>query len=695
MKNKLILIWNHYPVLYRISLFFITGLILLMSFPREGKFRYEFQKGKPWLNEDLIAPFDFAILKTDTELKIERETAFLETRLMFRLYSEPMATKYSEYLVNFDKAWLNKYPRSTSNNKRMLFNRFIGKALLDSVMLRGILEPGTMTQNKPPSFEINLLRGNLVQTVQLHDLFTIQSADHYLIDLLSKKATEFSEIDATLLKPLLEQALVYNVRYDLVANQKQRHAVLSELSLTRGMVQKGQAIISKGELVNEDKFMILSSLKHDFESQLGAYGKHYLILLGQFLLIGSALTVFALFLFSFRREVFRDSNKLVLLLLLIILMVSAISMVCKNNSFYVYLIPVCLVPVIVRVFFDTRMALFVNLITLIIAGFLVPNSFEFVYLQFIAGIVAIVSIVKVHKRSQFFFTSLMIFISSSIVYTGMVLIQEGNFLHFSFTYIGMFAGAAMLTLLAYPLIFIFEKLFGLVTDVTLLELSDTNSNLLRKLAIYAPGTFYHSIMVANIAEELIFELGGNPLLVRTGALYHDIGKIENALYFIENQTSGHNPHDELSYEESAQVLIKHVIKGIELAKKHKLPEQIIDFIRTHHGTRRTEFFYVKQLQSAIDEEVDESKFTYHGPIPFSKETAVLMMADSVEAASRSLKVIDEKTIGDLVEGVINKQLEQNQFDNANITMKDITRVKQILKHKLMSIYHVRVEYPIL
>lgn len=695
MKNKLILIWNHYPVLFRISLFFITALILLMSFPREGKFRYEFQKGKPWLNEDLIAPFDFAILKTDTELKKERASAILETRLMFRLYSEPLVAKYSEYIINFDKAWFNKYPHSTSNSKRMQFNRYIGKTLLDSVMLRGIIYPGTMIENKPPFYEINLLKGNIVQTVQLHDLFTIQSAHDYLINLLPKKVAEFPEIDVTLLKPLLEQALGYNVRYDFIANQQQRQAILSGISLTRGMVQKGQGIISKGELVNEEKFKILSSLKHDYESQLGAYGKHYLILLGQFLLIGSALTVFALFLFSFRREVFRDSNKLVLLLLLIIIMVSSISLVSNYDSFYVYLVPVCLVPVIARVFFDTRMALFVNLITLIISGFLVPNSFEFVYLQFVAGIVAIVSIVKVHKRSQFFFTSLMIFISSTVVYTGIVLIQEGNFSHFSFSYLGMFAGAAMLTLLAYPLIFLFEKLFGLVTDVTLLELSDTNSTLLRKLATYAPGTFYHSIMVANIAEELIFELGGNPLLVRTGALYHDIGKIENALYFIENQTSGHNPHNELSFEESAQVLIKHVIKGIELAKKHKLPEQIIDFIRTHHGTRMTEFFYVKQLQNVTDEEVDKSKFTYHGPIPYSKETAVLMMADSVEAASRSLKDKDEKTINELVERVINKQLEQNQFDNSNITMKDITRVKRILKRKLMSIYHVRVEYPIL
>ena len=695
MKNKLILVWNHYPVVFRISLFLITALILLQSFPQEGKFRYEFQKGKPWLNEDLIAPFDFAILKTDAELKTDRDAALTETRLMFRLYSEPLQKKYSEYIISFDRAWMNKYPQTQSDDKRMQFNRFIGKSLLDSVMLRGILEPGTQIQNKPPDFEINLLHGNLVQTVQLGDLFTIQSGDHYLTDLLAKKANEFREVDAALLKPLLEQSLVNNVRYDPVADQKQRQTILSGISLTRGMFQKGQAIITKGELINDERYQILSSLKHDYESQLGSSGKHYLIRLGQFLLIGSAMTVFALFLFSFRRDVFRDSNKLVLQLLLIIFMVSTISLVSNYNSFFIYIVPVCLVPVIVRVFFDTRMALFVNLITLIIAGFLVPNSFEFVYLQFIAGIVAIVSIVKVHKRSQFFFTSLMIFLSSTVVYTGIVLIQEGNFSHFNFAYPAMFAGAAVLTLLAYPLIFVFEKLFGLVTDVTLLELSDTNSTLLRKLAIYAPGTFYHSIMVANIAEELIIELGGNPLLVRTGALYHDIGKIENALYFIENQTSGHNLHNELTYEESAQVLIKHVIKGIELAKKNKLPEQIIDFIRTHHGTRMTEFFYVKQQQSVPDMEVDKSKFTYHGPIPFSKETAVLMMADSVEAASRSLKDKDEKAIRELVDRVINKQLEQNQFDNSDITLKDISIVKRVLKRKLMSIYHVRVEYPVL
>ena len=695
MRNKFIHYWNNYTAFYRILLFLSATLILLLSFPREGKFKYEFQKGKPWLNEDLIAPFDFAILKTESELKVEQENALIDSRFLFRLFSEPYVKKYTEYINNFEQSWSQKYPPTPKNEKVKQFNRVMGKILLDSVMLRGIVEPNLMLQDKGADFEIRVLKGNLALTYPLKDLYTIQSADRYLREMLPKKAKEFPEIDATLLLPLLEKALVYTIRYDAFANQQQKQSIISGISLTKGMIQKGQRIISKGELVTDEKYKVLNSLKQDYEAQLGTSGKPYLILLGQFLLIGSALAAFALFLFSFRVEVFHDSNKLVLLLLLIILMVNVISLVSRYNSLYVYMVPVCLVAVIARVFFDTRMALFVTLMTLIISGFLVPNSFEFLYIQLIGGIVAIVSISKVHRRSQFFFTSLMIFISNSLVYTGIVLIQEGDFSRFNLDYLGMFCAASILTLLAYPLIFLFEKLFGLVTDVTLLELSDTNSSLLRKLAIYAPGTFHHSIMVANIAEEVVYELGGNPLLVRTGALYHDIGKIESALYFIENQKSGHNPHNELTYEESAQVLIKHVINGIELAKKHKLPEQIIDFIRTHHGTRLTEFFYIKQLQENPEEEVDKLKFSYHGPIPFSKETAVLMMADSVEAASRSLKEMDEKSINDLVERIINKQIEQNQFDNSNITMKDITRIKRILKRKLMSIYHVRVEYPVL
>jgi hypothetical protein len=288
---------------------------------------------------------------------------------------------------------------------------------------------------------------------------------------------------------------------------------------------------------------------------------------------------------------------------------------------------------------------------------------------------------------------MMVFLTYSVIYIGMTLIEEGSLESMNFSYFALFAGSAILTLFSYPIIFIFEKLFGIITDVTLLELSNTNNKILRELALKAPGTFQHSMQTANLAEEAIYAIGGNPLLVRTGAMYHDIGKVNEPLYFIENQSTGINPHDELTYEESAGVIINHVIGGIERAKKFKLPEQIIDFVRTHHGTRKTEYFYTLAKRDNTDEEIDDSIYTYHGPEPFSKETAVLMMADTVEAASRSIKKPDEESIGNLVENVINKQIETHQFDNANITFRDINKIKKIFKKKLMSIYHLRIEYP--
>jgi cyclic-di-AMP phosphodiesterase PgpH len=336
----------------------------------------------------------------------------------------------------------------------------------------------------------------------------------------------------------------------------------------------------------------------------------------------------------------------------------------------------------------------VHLVTIFITGFLVPNSFEFVFLQLIAGIIAIISVVNLQKRSQFAKSVLFIFLTYVAIYTGMNLMQEGNFSTMQPGMFIMFGGSAMLTLLAYPLIYIFEKIFGFTTDLTLLELSDTNNKLLRQLAEKAPGTFQHSMQVAAIAEELTREIGGNPLLVRTGALYHDIGKMNNPLYFIENQITGVNPHDELSYEESARIIISHVIEGVEMARKHNLPEILIDFIRTHHGTRRTGYFYIMQKNENPDIEVNEESFTYHGPIPFSRETAVVMMADSVEAASRSIKKPNQQKLDELVENIITRQVEDNQFDNSPITMRDITRIKRILKKKLMNIYHVRIEYPV-
>ena len=362
------------------------------------------------------------------------------------------------------------------------------------------------------------------------------------------------------------------------------------------------------------------------------------------------------------------------------------------NNKLIFLMPFCLLPIIMKAFFDTRLALFTHLIAIIIIGFIVPNSFEFIYLQLMAGIVSILSVLQMYRRAQLFLSAAKIIGIYFIAYFAMALTQEGSIDNINWMNFVLFAGNGALTLFAYPLIFACEKIFLLVSDISLLELSDTNSPLLRELAQKAPGTFQHSIQVANLAEEGILEIGGNALLIRAGALYHDIGKIKNSQFFIENQISGINPHDDLSFEESADVIIKHVKNGINLAKEKNLPDELIDFIRTHHGTTMVGYFYKQYVSSFPDELEAAEKFTYPGPKPFSKETAVLMMADSVEAAARSLKSPTLEDIDILVEKIINNQIDNNQFVNADITMKSITQIKKLFKKKLQSIHHVRVEY---
>ncbi|MCX6295441.1 MAG: HDIG domain-containing protein [Bacteroidetes bacterium] len=434
-------------------------------------------------------------------------------------------------------------------------------------------------------------------------------------------------------------------------------------------------------------------MKSEYEGESDGASDYFYILLGQILIVSLSLSILIAFLGFFRKEIFLDNAKITFILILIILQVLMARFSDASQSFNIYLLPFCILPIITRAFYDTRIALFVHLITVLIASFLAPDRFEFTFIQLLGGMVAIFSIVNMRNRSQIFISSGVIFLTYSVAFIGITIIQEGGSDAITWQGFAWFGISALLTLFSYPLIFVFEKLFGFISDVSLLELSDTNGKLLRELASRAPGTFQHSLQVANLAEEAIYNIGGNALLVRTGALYHDIGKMEMPMYFIENQANGMNPHDEMSFDESASIIISHVIKGIEIAKQNKLPEQIIDFIRTHHGTSITGYFY-RSFQNAFpDEKIDESKFHYPGPIPFSKETAVLMMADSVEAASRSLKKYDVETIDELVEKIINTQIEQNQYANADITFKDINTLKKIFKKKLMNIYHVRVEYP--
>lgn len=691
MKKFLYRLRDQHDIAGKIILFSIAIWLLIMIFPREGKFRYEYQRGKTWQHDDLISPVDFAILKPESELKAEQEAILKEARPYFKRLNN-VSDHQINYLINaFDNAWVSRFGRQAVDDPVRKAELETVLSILDTLFTHGIVNVINEIENKPPDYEIFVVDGNAASRVRLAGLFTISSAEAFI----TRQIAQSNSPHQDMLRGLLLNSLKQNIVFDAENTRRAREALISEIPNSRGMVQSGEKIIQKGELINAEKFQILESLRADYEVRLGSNFKYGNVLLGQSLLIALTMIAFILFMVSFRKDVFAENKKLLILLLTICLMVAAAGSTLTSQPDLINLLPFCLVPIVIRVFFDTRLALFVHIVTLVLTGFMVPNGFEFIFLQLITGIIAIISVAELRRRAQFFITALSVFVTYSAIYTGMLLIQDGSVENFESYTLLLFGGSALFTLFSYPVIFLFEKVFGLVTDVTLMELSDTNRPLLRELSLYAPGTFQHSMQVANIAEAAVYEIGGNTLLVRAGALYHDIGKIEMPMYFIENQSSGINPHDELSYLESASIIVSHVIKGIEKAKKHKLPEVLVDFIRTHHGTRMVEYFYNRQRIDNPDEEISVTVFRYPGPVPFSKETSVLMMADSVEAASRSMKMPTAASIAQLVEKIIDSQIETNQFVNSDLTLKDITRIKKILKKKLMSIYHVRIEYPTL
>jgi len=674
--------------IYKTLLFLAAVILIVLMFPIEGKFKYEFQRGKPWRHNDLIAPYDFAIIKSEQEIRREKEFVLRNYKPFFVLNDSVTIENKKLLIADFEELWNLRYPENISN-KAKKDHLDLCIAIYDSIYKNGIIRLNHEVENKPGSFIINLIYQNIAEPTELKNLHTVKTAFSYIQSELKKHP----DVDDTLMIQLLQNSIEQNVTYDKNTSELVKQTALNSISITRGMIQKGERVISKGEVVDNEKYQILESLKKEYELQLGASSKYWTILLGQILLVSISITVLILFINSFRKDVFIDNKKVVFILLSIFIMVFVTSVTLKFKEDILYLIPICIVPLIIKVFFDTRLALFVHLVTIIIIGFMVPNSFEFIFLQLIAGIISIISVVDLKKRSQLFITCFLIFITYSATYFGMTMMQEGTIENIDTDYFMWFAGSATLTLIAYPLIYLNEKMFGFATDFSLMELSDTNSKLLRELSMKAPGTFQHSLQVANLAQEAIYHIGGNYMLVRTGALYHDIGKADMPAFFIENQTSGINPHLELHYKDSAKIIISHVIRGIEKARKAKIPEYVIDFIRTHHGTTKTRYFYNLYVKNNPDIEVDESLFTYKGIIPYSKETAVVMMADAVEAASRSIKVPDEEKISEVVESVINYQTEQNQFINSNITLKDISTIKKVMKKKLSTIFHLRVEYP--
>jgi len=660
-------------------------VVIVLLFPESTKFKYEYNEGRPWLYEDLESPVDFAIKKSDSEIEHEKEEIKKSSKFYFA-FDADITNKYlSEISSSFDSLWLQTY--GLGNRDKFSINKQSCVDIATNVFQTGIVKlPADIPENHDDVI-VFVLRNNVAKEAFLNYFYSPKTAFMYVLQELEKNKTLDKDFIANFMHPYLKP----NVFIDRKKTDMEFQYRLDHISPNRGVVLRGQHIISKGEIIDANVYEILESLRSDFQNK--ARASNIGLIVGKVILISIPLIAFGLFLFFFRIDIFEDSKNLLMIFMLIISMVAVTRLVVVYDSSLAMLIPLMISPIVIRAFYDTSLALIVHITTVILISFVVPNSFIFVFLQLMTGMVAIISVVKLHKRSQFFFSALYIFISFSMIYLGVELITEANLSNINLMVFVYFAISAGLTLLATPIIYLFERVFGLVTDVSLLEYADTNNPLIRELSTKAPGTFHHCIQVSNLAEEAATEIGANQLLVRAGAMYHDIGKIENPMFFTENQNGNYSPHDELSYQESANIIISHVLHGIKIAKSHNLPNQIIDFIRTHHGTKRVEYFYRMHLKEMPDEEIKLREFTYHGPIPYSKETCILMMADAVEAASRSLKSPDAKSISELVDAIIKSQLDQGQYNNANISLREINTVKKVFKKKLLNIYHIRIEYP--
>ncbi len=689
MRKWLTYIRNHHQDILRILILFAAILLITFRYTQYGSYQYDYEQGRPWAYKDITAAASFPILKSEEELQSEREAAEASVRSYY-VWRDAVVDMVR---VNFEKSYdaeLQKaaMPRSDQYLRDSIRSRQLGLRIIDRIYEKGIINPAPEHAQQLSRLKINLVHGNEVKEVPASDLYTAPQAMAFVDSQLSRAPEGFRPI----LRSTVKRSLQANIEYDSSTTGQVLRQQLRQISRFRGAVQKDEIIIRHGEIVTPEKYRKLESLRIYTESQYGERNR-LLISLGYFIITALLLTIFGFFVFNFESDVFRSTRKLLFILVLIVGFELLVSWAARAEIPSYYVIPFCIVPIILRTFFGTRLSLYAHLVTVLLAGFFLPVGIEYIALNLVAGMVAIFTNMKVHYWSQFFVSIAMIFITYVIGFLGISLVQEGSLAQLQWLDIGWLTINVFLTLLAYPLIPIFEKLFGYVSDITLMELGDLNKPLIKDLQIKAPGTFQHSLQVANLAEAAASEIGANALLVKVGALYHDIGKMKNPVYFIENQSTRYNPHDNLPFEESARIIISHVPEGVEMAKKHNLPDIIIDFIRTHHGSSRVEYFYRSYIKNFPEADVDENKFRYPGPLPFSKETAIVMMADTIEAASRSLKEPTEALLNELVDKLIWSKVEQGQLINADISFREVETVKEIFKKMLKSIYHVRIEYP--
>lgn len=675
MKKFLNFIIDNVKNILVLLLFVLTTFIIVWIIPDQTKFKYEYRKGEPWKYNSLFAPFDFPINKTPYEINKEKDS-IQQNAPVFVLYDHQVYKNTLNYIKERIKDTIIIY-----NNVPQSLYYLISNEITQLYYKPGIINPKDTLICNTKNIKLVYIKNDTAINEYLNISFlTPEKADIQFSEFISSLNIKIPQY-----KHLFKPNIIIN---KLLTNQYQNQ-LIQTISSTKSMIEKGSKIIANGEIVSKEKYQILESFKTAYLKN--TYNPYLIV--GQILVVSLGLFMIFLFLYNFRKDILMHFTKTSFILSLIIIFVLAAKLINNWKDVSIYLFPFTLLPIIIRSFYDTRLALFVHNITMLIIAYFLPNSFEFLFMQFMAGITAIFVLANVRRRGQLFLAAFFILLSYSIIYFGISIIQTQDISEIKLSDFAWFGGNALMILSAYPLIYLFEKLFGFLSDVTLMELADVNTPLLRLLAEKAPGTFQHSIQVANLSEEIINRIGGNFLLARVGSLYHDIGKIGLPHYFIENQHHMPNPHKDLLVDKSIEIISGHVKYGVELAKKYNIPQPIIDFIESHHGTSTMQYFYKSYLKEHPTEKIDINQFRYKGKIPETKETAVVMLVDSIEAASHTLKDFSEEAIEKMINTIIDNKINEHQLDNAPITFKDISIIKNILIKRLKNIYHIRIEYP--
>lgn len=668
-------------LLYRALIFIGTVGFIVYFMPRDGKFNYQFDIDKPWKYGQLMATFDFPIYKSDDVVNREQDSILASFQPYFQLDKQ------------VEKSALNKLKSDYQSHLRGLlpsidYIRHIEKEL-SKVYRSGIVTTEELAQlHQDSTAAIMVVNDKLANRQDIAQIYSVKDAYNYLLT-----ADTLHYRPDILQRCSLNEYLFPNLTYDEQRTETAKKEMLDNYSWANGIVLSGQKIIDRGEIINQETYNVLESLRKESIKRSDSIGQKRLMLAGQILYVSLFIGCFMLYLDLFRKDYYKRRGSLALLFALIMFYSILTAVMVANNIFNIYIIPYAMLPVIVRVFLDSRTAFIAQVTTILLCSICLRYPHEFILLQLAAGLVAIFSLRELSQRSQLFRTALLVILTYATVYFAFELITENDLTKINGSMYTYFIINGILLLFAYPLLFLVEKTFGFTSNVTLVELSNINTNLLRRMSETVPGTFQHSMQVANLAAEAANRIEAKSQLVRTGALYHDIGKMENPAFFTENQSGGVNPHKNLGYEQSAQVVISHVTDGLKLAEKHNLPKAIKDFIATHHGRGKTKYFYISWKNEHPGEEPNEEVFTYPGPNPFTKEQAILMMADSVEAASRSLPEYTEESISNLIEKIIDSQVAEGYFKECPITFKDIATVKAVFKEKLKTIYHTRISYP--